>query len=134
MQDRPADAGDMVIGWLTRVAAALLVTGLVCFEVLSIVVAKFQLGDIAASAGSSAISVYAGSHNVTAAYQQAEAVALDSGATIPEHSFRVNADGSVEFTIRKTANTLLLQRLNATKKWTTVKEHAVVEPNGFNTQ
>jgi hypothetical protein len=134
MQERPADAGDMVIGWLTRVAAVLLVIGLIGFEALSIVVTKFQLGDIAASAGSTAISTYAGSHNVATAYQQAESVAADSGATIAEKSFRVNADGSVEFTIRKTASTLLLQHLKATESWTHVKEHAVVEPNSFNTQ
>jgi hypothetical protein len=134
MEDRPADAGDMVIGWLTRVAAIVLVIGLIGFESLSIVVTKFQLGDVAASAGSTAIAAYAGSHNITIAYQQAEAVAADSGAVIVQKSFRVNADGSVEFTIRKTANTLLLQHLKATQKWTNVKEHAVIEPNSFNTE
>jgi hypothetical protein len=134
MQDRPADAGDMVIGWLTRVAAILLVIGLVGFEALSIVVAKIQLGDTAASAGSTALSAYAGSHSVPVAYQQAQAVAAQDGASIVQKSFRFNVDGSVEFTIRKTANTLLVQHLNATEKWAHVKEHVVIEPNSINTE
>jgi hypothetical protein len=134
MQDRPVDSGDMVIGWLTRVAAILLVIGLIGFEALSIVIARIQLGDTAASAGSTALSVYAGSHSQSVAYQQAQAVAVAAGATIVQRSFRFNVDGSVEFTIRKEAHTLLVQHVGATKKWAHVKEHVVIEPNSINTE
>ena len=134
MQPNPADAGDVIVGWLTRVAAVLLVVGLIGFEVLSVVVAHIQLGDTAASAGSTALTAYAGSHNLDTAYNQAEVVAEESGATIIQKSFRINADGSVEFTIRKTANTLVLQHISATEGWTHVKAHVVIEPNSINSQ
>lgn len=134
MQDRPADAGDMVIGWLTRVAVIMLVIGLIGFEALSIMVTKIQLGDTATSAGSTALSAYSGSHSVSVAYQQAQAVAAADGASIVQKSFRFNVDGSVEFTIRKTANTVLVQHLNATSAWARVKEHVVIEPNSINSE
>jgi hypothetical protein len=134
MQDRPADAGDVVIGWLTRVAVIVLVIGLIGFEALSIMVTKIQLGDTATSAGSTALSTYGGSHSVSIAYQQAQAVAVADGATIVQKTFRFNVDGSVEFTIRKTANTILVQHLNATSAWAHVKEHVVIEPNSINSE
>ncbi len=134
MQPHPADAGDMVVGWLTRVAVILLVIGLAGFEALSIMVARIQLSDTAASAGSTALSAYSGSHDVSTAYNQAEVVAEDAGAKIVQRSFRFNADGSVEFTIRKNANTVLLQHIKATADWTHVKQHVVIEPNSINSE
>jgi len=131
MQPNPADAGDMVVGWLTKVAVALLLVGLVGFELLSLVVARIQLGDAGASAGSTALTAYAGSHSLSTAYNQAEVVAEQAGANIVQRSFRINADGSVEFTIRKTANTLVLQHIKATEPWTRVHTHVVLEPNSF---
>jgi hypothetical protein len=131
MEPHPADAGDMVVGWLTRIAATLAVVGLIAFEALSILVAHVQLSDTAASAGTTGMSAYVSTHNLNTAYNQAELVAEDAGARINQHSFRVNADGSLEFTIRKTANTLVLQHIGATQGWTHVHTHVVIAPNSF---
>jgi len=106
-----ADDGSIVFGWLARVTLTLTLLGIVCFEVLSIVVARFSLEDNGLEAAAAAVTSYQAYGSPRLALTAADTVAEKYGATIVKKSFRVNPDASVSFEIRNTATTLVLFRI-----------------------
>jgi hypothetical protein len=123
-----ADAGSIVLGWLTRVTLTLTLLGVAGFEVLSIAVAHVSIEDYGKSAGQAAVTTFDSSDDVGLAYQSASAVADEHGATIPRKSFQVMPDGSVTFDIRTTATTLVLFRLDLTASLAEVSTTIYEEP------
>jgi len=125
--------GNIVLGWLTRIAVVLSLLGLVAFEVLSIAVTNVSLQDVGAASADAALTEYSQHHNAATAYEAAAAYAESQGATIPKRSFIMNPDGSVGFEVRKTAPTLVIYRIGPLAKFAKVVvsiDSAPVESTG----
>jgi hypothetical protein len=124
---RADDSGSIVFGWLGRLALILTLLGVICFEVLSIVVTRVGLEDVGQTAGDRALTVYAETKNPTSAYLAADQYAASQGATLVRKSFRVSGDAA-SFKLEKTAPTLLLFRLDATADLAEVTTTVYAEP------
>jgi hypothetical protein len=123
-----ADRGSIIFGWLTRLTLTLTVLGIICFEVLSIVVARFSLEDNGMEAGAAAVTSYQAYGNPRLALAAADAVAEQYGATIVKKTFRVNPDASVSFEIRNTATTIVLFRVSPLAHLAEVQTTIFAEP------
>jgi hypothetical protein len=124
---RVDDAGSIVFGWLGRLTLTLVILGLLCFEVLSIVVTHVGVEDVGQTAGDRALTVYAESGNANAAFLAADQYAASQGAVLVKKSFTVSRD-AVSFDLKKTAPTLLLYRLDATAGYAEVTTTIYAEP------
>jgi len=124
---RADDSGSIVFGWLGRLTLTLTLLGVICFEVLSIVVTRVGLDDVGQTAGDRALTVYAETRNPTSAYLAADQYAASEGATLVKKSFTVS-DDATSFKLKKTAPTLLLFRLDATAEWAQVTTTIYAEP------
>lgn len=109
------DRGDIVIGWLTKLAVALAVVAVVLFEAVSLGVSRVSVQEVANDAAREAAHAYRESHNVRNAYAAALRIADDNDATIPADQFTVFKDGTVVLTAHKTARSMILFRFDATK-------------------
>ncbi|MEO8106455.1 MAG: hypothetical protein ABI720_03980 [Actinomycetes bacterium] len=121
------ETGSIVFGWLGRLTLTLTVLGLICFEVLSIVVTRVGLEDVGQTAGDRALTVYAESGDSTQAYLAADTYASSQGAKMVKKSFTIS-DEAVSFDLKKTAPTLLLFRLDATADLAEVDTKIYAEP------
>ncbi len=124
---RTDDSGSIVFGWLGRLTLTLTLLGVICFEVLSIVVTRVGLDDVGQTAGDRALTVYAETRNPTSAYLAADQYAASEGATLVKKSFTVS-DEATSFKLKRTAPTLLLFRLDATAHWAEVTTTIYAEP------
>jgi hypothetical protein len=124
---RADDSGSIVFGWLGRLSFTLILLGVICFEVLSLVVTRVGLEDVGQTAGDRALTVYQESKNPNSAYLAADEYAASQGASLVKKSFTIS-DDAVSFDLEKTAPTLLLFRLDATAKYADVKTTIYAEP------
>ncbi|MBK5308130.1 MAG: murein biosynthesis integral membrane protein MurJ [Frankiaceae bacterium] len=124
-----ADRGDIVLGWLTRLVVVLSVLGVVVFDGISLMQARFQASDRATTAAAAAADEYRTSHDVQKAYNAAYAtvVGLD---TIETKTFRVDAEGKVTLRLHHEATTLVVHRIGPIKKWTDAVETGTGRPGG----
>lgn len=111
------DRGDIVIGWLTRVAVVLAVVSFLGFEAVSIGVARVRTGDLASSAAREGSEIWQRSRNVQTAYRAAYDVAEASGGTIAPEAFLADDNGTVTVTVCKEATSLFLHRFERTRAW-----------------
>lgn len=124
---RDDDSGSIVFGWLGRLTLILTVLGLICFEVLAIVVTRVGLEDVGRTAGDRALTVYAESSDPTSAYLAADQYASSQGASLVKKTFEISPE-SVSFDLKKTAPTLLLFRLDLTADFAEVRTTIYAEP------
>lgn len=124
---RRDDSGSIVFGWLGRVALTLTVLGIAAFEVMSIAVARIALEDVGQTAGDRALTSYSQTHDPYQAYVAAHDYAVANGAVLVKKSFTIDSD-SVSFKLKKTAQTLLLYRLDATAGLAQVQTTIYEEP------
>ena len=122
-----SDAGSIVFGWLGRLTLTLTLLGLLCFEVLAIVVTNISLEDVGQTAGDRALTVYAESGDASSAFLAADAYASSQGAVLVKKTFTVGKD-AVSFDLKKTAPTLLLYRFGATADYAKVTTTIYAEP------
>lgn len=121
------ETGSIVFGWLGRLTLTLALLGLLCFEVLSVVVTRVGLEDIGQTAGDQALTIYAETGDANGAYLAADQYAESQGAKLVKKSFTVS-DEAASFDLKKTAPTLLLFRLDATAELAEVKTTIYAEP------
>ena len=121
------ETGSIVFGWLGRLTVTLSLLGIICFEVLSIVVTRVGVEDIGQTAGDRALTVYSESGNSQQAYLAADQYAASQGAKLVKKSFTIS-DEAVSFDLKKTAPTLLLFRLDATADLAEVDTTIYAEP------
>ncbi len=110
------DRGDVVLGWLTRLAVVLGVLGLVGFDGISLVQARFQASDHATTAAVAAAEDYKTNHDVQKAYNAAFAT-LSGDDSIETKTFAVAADGTITLRLHRTATTLVVGRIGPLKHW-----------------
>jgi hypothetical protein len=115
------DAGDIILGWLTRIVIGLAITAVVGFDGLSIAVAHVSAMDDANSAAIAASTAWrADQGNATAIFQAAESSAALHNETVLPSSVHVDADGTAHLKLRHDAITLAVRHLGPLRSWTVV--------------
>ena len=114
------DRGDIVLGWLTKLVASLAVLGVLGFDAVSLVSARFQAEDHAQSAVRAANESYRGNKDLQQAYEAAVAEVTDDGDTIAPESFQVAPDGQITLTLHRTAATMVVDRIPPARDWAEV--------------
>jgi hypothetical protein len=111
------DRGGIVLGWLGKLTLTLGVLALVGFDALSLVQARLQAGDRAATAATAAAQDFATSRDLQHAFDAAYAT-VAGGDSIETGTFRVAADGAVTLRLHHGAVTLLVAKVPALRSWT----------------
>jgi hypothetical protein len=121
------DRGDIVVGWLVRVVVSVAVVGLVLFDAVSVGAAKMSVTDQAAEAARAASDSWLAHHDQQAAFDAAwqEATEADAANTVDTHSFRVEQNGTVHLTVKRTAPTLVLRLIGPLEHWADVSGDGV---------
>lgn len=116
-----ADAGDIVLGWLTKITALLAVLGVIGFDAVSLGASFLHTEDAGQQAARRAAESYAGTKDLQAAYDAALLPLMARGDTIDPASFTVAPDGAVTLTLQHVTPTLLVERIPP------LREYAVFE-------
>lgn len=111
-----------MLGWLTKLVVGLGLLGLVAFDAIAIGTARLSVQDQAGASARAASESYLHTHDVQAAYQAAAAVAAEADPSneIPPSSFTAEQDGTVTLRVRRTATTLVVQRIGWIDQWADV--------------
>lgn len=114
-----ADRGDIILGWLTKIAVVLAVAGVGLFDAISIGTTAVNLADQGSYAAREASEVWQSSRSVQKAYDTAVEVAREQNALneVDPTSFRIEQDNTVRLRISREAPTLVLFRWDRTAKW-----------------
>lgn len=115
-----SDERGIVIGWLVKLGLGLAIAALVLFEVGAVAVNTFTLSstanDIAIALSTSAAQSGAAGPNENQLQTEAKGLAKDAGAKLVAIEIDTT-ERIVYVTLRRKANTLLVQRFNATEGW-----------------
>ena len=122
------DNGLIVLGWMTKLALTMAVLGLIGFDGVSLVAAKFSAADRATTYANDAAGLYRTSKNIDTTYAAIVAEAKDKGDTVDIKTFSVAPDGIITLTMHHTAKTIWMQKVSFLKKYTTVTEHGEGSP------
>ena len=123
---RSPEAGDIVLGWLTRVAVVLAIAGVALFDAISVGSTKASVADDGTYAAREASSTWDQTKDIQATYETAVRVAEEENADnkVPTKGFTVDQDGTVHLVVSRTAPTLVLYRWGKTATWADVSAHA----------
>lgn len=107
------DRGDIVMGWLTRLAVALAVVAVLGFDVVQVGLANVQLQDQANDAAAAARDAYAGHHDINDALTAAQSSARGENAddVLVPGSLVVAHDGSVTLKLTRPIHTVVAHYL-----------------------
>lgn len=111
------DSGSVIVGYFTKIALVFTVFGVLCFDAVSVGVARVAVEDIAREAAVAGSASWDATKNEARAYRAAVGVAEEHGAEIPSESFTVAEDGTVTLRVEKEATTLLLYRVKKSAGW-----------------
>ena len=107
-------------GLVGRAAITLLVLvvlgGLAAVDATSVLLAKLQASDVADAAATAAATNYSNTHDLHSAQTAAENAAQEQDNHAKVVRFSVDGRGFVTVTVRKTASTLIVQRVQFLKK------------------
>jgi hypothetical protein len=124
------DRGDIVLGWLTKVTVVLVLLGLVLFDAVSVGVGRVQAEDSATTAARAAVRAYQQSSDVQVAYAAAlrelERDGKDLDTIAPEEFAVDPTTGAVTVTVRRTAPTMLLEKIGPLEHWADTAVEATV--------
>lgn len=115
----PADRGDIVLGWLTRLTVGLAALGLIGFDVIALGMGRFTVEDTAQQAGRAAVRAYADTSDLQRAYEAALAEADSAQETIAPTSFSIAPDGAVTLTVDRTSPTMVIEKVPQIRSWAT---------------
>jgi hypothetical protein len=120
------ERGGIVLGWLTKIAIAAALIGLVIFDGLSVGITKISLTDQGETAAREASEIWKSTHDIQQAYDTALGAAHEANTLndIDPKSFTVDQDGTVHLRISREATTLVLQRIGALEDWASVSQEA----------
>lgn len=113
------ERGDVISGWLIKLAVSLAVVGLIAFDGISVATAQLSLTDDVAGAAREAVDAAVGAGDYHAAHPAAEAFALEQDPTnvVSPDDVNVASDGATTVTVHRTAPTLILFRLGPLADW-----------------
>jgi hypothetical protein len=109
----PSDRGDMVMGWLVRIALILAVVGVIGFDLVTTVQSQVTATDQANAAAAAGYTTYSQTHSVQAAYQAALVTARDANPAdvIRPSDFVVTPAGVVTLKLTRPVHTLIAHYL-----------------------
>lgn len=116
-----SDRGDIVLGWLTKLAVTLAVLGVIGFDAVSVGAAHFSAEDRAQTAARAASAAYSSPADLQRAYEAAYFTALEQGDTIEPGDFSIEPDGRVTLTLQRTAPTMVLEKIAPLRRWAEVR-------------
>lgn len=126
-----SDRGDVVLGWLSKIAIFTAVVGLSGFDTISIGTSRLGAQDDANSAAEAAAQNWALDHDIQTAYDAATQVAEQHGEVIPPKSFVVSPNGAVHLTVVRSATTLVVQHIGPLRHFQVVREQgSATTPTG----
>lgn len=114
------DRGDIVLGWLTKLVVTLALLGVVGFDLVSLGAARFQAEDHAQAAVRAANESWKSAPDLQRAYDAALAEVVEHGDTIDPQTFTVGADGNITLTLRRTAPTMVVEKIGPARSWAEV--------------
>jgi hypothetical protein len=115
------DLGSIVIGWLTRVALALAVVGILGYDAVAIGQGRVNAADEADQIAQDAHDTWSETHNVNKAYATARDEAAAKGDSIPAGGFTIEPKtGLVTVKVRHSVDTLIVKRFGFSRPWTTM--------------
>ena len=124
------DRGDIVLGWLTKLTVTLAVLGLLGFDAIALGAGRLQAEDRGNAAARAAVTAYSAERDVQRAYEAALASLEDPVSdTIDPQSFSVAPDGTVTLTLRHTASTLVLEKVEPVRDWAVSSATVQVGPS-----
>lgn len=116
------DTGDFVINWLLKIVVTLSLTGLVAFDLMSIMVTRVAAMDDAATAAHAASDVLARNPRATkAAYLASQNAADLAHATIVPKSWYVDKAGTIHVTLKKDARSFVFKRFSVLRPYLSVE-------------
>lgn len=121
-----SDRGDIILGWLTKLVVVLGVAGLFLFDAISLGTTAMNLSDQGSYAARQASEVWQTTNSMQEAYEAAAATATEQNAenVVVAKTFRIEEDNTVRFTIKRTADSILLFRWDKSAEWAKVSREA----------
>lgn len=123
---RDNERGDIVLGWLAKLAVIFGLAGIVLFDAISVGVTTSNVADQGSFAAREASETWGATKDLQKAYLTAAAVAADRDPLniVDPKSFTVEVDGTVHLKVSRTATTLVLYRIGPLKKLAHVEQQA----------
>jgi hypothetical protein len=122
------DTGDILVGWLTKIAVTLAIVGLALYDSISIGATMMSLSDEGSYAARAASEKWQASqgHNLQDAYDAAVQAVEDQNPLdeVDPKSFRIDPDGTVHLVVSREATTLVVQHFGFSKGWAHVSREA----------
>ena len=112
-RDQSGLVGRFIVGWLLIVA----ILGIGAVDGASIAFTTFRLSDIAVAGASEAASRYRANADATEACRSAERTVEGQDADVTFVRCELELTGAATVTVRKTAATLLVHRLDVLRKY-----------------
>lgn len=127
---RSREAGEIILGWLTRLTIVLTAVGVLAYDGIAYGVAAIRVHDVAATSARVAATDYSTFRDFESAYGAAGIAASTSqpGAVVPREGFDVDRDGVVTLDVRLTTDTLVLRFIPRSGAWLTVRASATGSP------
>ena len=117
-----SDQGGIVLGWLMRLAAALLLLGVLAFDVFSLAYTNVTtVDDASIIAGTGAQTLMEGPGNFEGAREQSAAQAQELGVRMRARDWWVDDSGEVHVTVTRQARSLALKHIPPLRKYLTVR-------------
>lgn len=129
-QSECAERGDIIAGWLLKLVIVLSVIGIAAVDGISILSTRTGVVDDANYSARAAADYWNESKDIRRAYEVAVAAATEQHADnkVDPKSFAINADGTVQLRVRRTAKTFFVHRLDRTAGWARIDEEATGAP------
>ena len=124
---RGGDRGDIVLGWLTKLAVILGVLGVFVFDGVAVTQGHIQAADRANTAAAAAADDYKVNHDLQKAYNAAYATLVDLD-TIETSTFTVSTGGRVTLRLHHMPTTLLLSRSSGLRHYAEAVESGEARP------
>lgn len=120
------DRGDVLMGWLVKIALVLGILGIALFDAISIGTTSVTIADQGSYAARQASEVWAQSKDLQKTYDAAVAAAREDNPhnAVATKDFRVDADGTVHLTVARTASTIVVRRIGPIRDWARVRHTA----------
>jgi hypothetical protein len=121
-QVRDTDRGGIVVGWLLRLTASLLLLGVLAFDVFSLAYTNVTTVDgasIIAGSGSEVLIEHPGAYDDAKAESEAQATEL--GVRLRARDWWVDDSGEVHVTVSRQAKSLALQHIPPLRKYLVVR-------------
>lgn len=119
---RPGERGGIVLGWLMRVTVALLLMGVLAFDVFSLAYTNVTtVDDAGIVAGTGAQALMESPGNLKAARVVSLVQAEDLGVQMSPRDWWVDESGEVHVTVSRDAHTLVLHYIPQLEEYLTVR-------------